>query len=77
MGPAVSGHPGGYFVVWQDGRNSPQFGREDDIYGARVSLGGEVLDPEGLAAGVTEGSTETAPFVTTDGVSFLVTSAIP
>jgi hypothetical protein len=40
--PAVAFNGSGYFVVWEDFRNGTW-----DIYGARISPQGEVLDPEG------------------------------
>ncbi|HXG47448.1 MAG TPA: hypothetical protein VNO52_07485, partial [Methylomirabilota bacterium] len=42
--PAVAASGGTFLVVWEDTRNVGQ-----DIFGARVSAGGEVLDGAGLA----------------------------
>jgi hypothetical protein len=41
--PRVSSDGKDFLVVWQDMRS----GRDDDVYGARVSNDGKVLDPEG------------------------------
>ena len=35
-----------YLVVWQDYRISSQ---QDDVFGARVSPAGQVLDPSGIS----------------------------
>ena len=43
--PAVGFDGTNSLVVWQDYRNNPV---EPDIYGARVTLGGTVLDPDGI-----------------------------
>jgi len=45
--PAVAASGTNYLVVWQDGRNAATNGA--DIYGARVTTGGAVLDPAGVA----------------------------
>jgi hypothetical protein len=45
--PAVAASGTNYLVVWQDGRNEATTGA--DIYGARVTTGGVVLDPAGVA----------------------------
>jgi hypothetical protein len=42
--PAVAANGNGYLVVWTDDRNA-----NADIYGARVSTAGTVLDPGGFA----------------------------
>ncbi len=53
-------------VVWEDSRNGPV-----DIYGARVSAGGEVLDPRGIA--IRSGTDiYMAPSVAFDGANYLV-----
>ncbi|WP_437978650.1 hypothetical protein WMF11_20405 [Sorangium sp. So ce295] len=42
--PAIAYRDGNYFVVWQDYRE----GTRTDLYGARVSEAGTVLDPAGI-----------------------------
>ncbi len=56
-----------YLVVWQDGRVGPS----KDIYGARVTPTGAVLDPTGIPIS-TEASGQYSPSVTFDGTNFLV-----
>ncbi len=63
---AVSSNGEGWLVVWQDRRNA-----QPDVYGARVSAGGIVLDPAGIAMAATA-SDETYPAVTSNGVDWLV-----
>jgi hypothetical protein len=45
--PAVAASGTNYFVVWEDDRNEATNGA--DIYGSRVTTGGVVLDPAGVA----------------------------
>lgn len=47
--PAVAAQDGTFFVLWQDYRNSGAANYEAQIYGARVSPEGSVLDPGGIA----------------------------
>lgn len=58
---------GGYLFVWEDERRD----EGGDIFGARVSLAGEVLDPVGLPI-CTAGGTQEAPRVASDGEIYLV-----
>ncbi len=44
--PAVTSNGGDFFVVWEDMRNANASG--GDVYGARVSGGGSVLDSSGV-----------------------------
>jgi hypothetical protein len=55
-----------YLVVWQDDRDV-----DYDIYGARVDLNGNVLDPDGFPISTGEGW-EASPAVGWDGTNFLV-----
>jgi hypothetical protein len=52
-----------YFVIWQDGRNTV-----NDIYGARVTTFGELLDPSGIAISTAENRQE-APSIAFDGTN--------
>ncbi len=55
-----------YFVVWHDTRAGNY-----DIYGARVTLYGEVIDPEGIPI-CTTAHDEVAPSIAWDGTNYLV-----
>ncbi len=65
--PSVAGNVSGYLVVWQDRRS----GSGDDIYAARVSLAGSVLDANGLVICNALGDQQ-APAVAGLGDSFFV-----
>jgi hypothetical protein len=65
--PAVAYNGSGYFVVWEDFRNGTW-----DIYGARVSLEGEVLDSEGKLIWKTPNH-EVRADIAWDGNNYLVT----
>jgi hypothetical protein len=56
-----------YLVVWQDGVPGSNF----DIYGARVDIGGIVLDPAGIPI-ATAAATQQDPALAFDGTNYLV-----
>ncbi|KPK76619.1 MAG: hypothetical protein AMJ89_03835 [candidate division Zixibacteria bacterium SM23_73] len=55
-----------YFVVWQDSRSG-----NHDIYGAKVTIDGEILDPDGIPV-CTTGYDDASPAVAWDGTNYLV-----
>lgn len=57
-----------YLAVWQDYRS----GNNADIYGARISDTGTVLDPAGIAISSGAGSNQTIPDVAARGADWLV-----
>jgi hypothetical protein len=67
VAPAVAFDGVNYLVVWMDDRSGFGF----DIYAARVSLTGTILDPLGIPI-ATGAAAHEAPEVAFDGTSFLV-----
>jgi len=59
------------FVVWQDERHSGSNFTYYDVYGARVSTAGELLDPDGIAL-TTDQHEDYYPDVASDGTDCLV-----
>ena len=66
-GPSIAFNGTNYFVVWEDYRN----GDVSDIYGARVTQTGVVLDSVGLAISTATGD-QKALSVTFNGTNYLV-----
>jgi len=67
--PSVAAAGGDFLVAWEDSRNSVSSG--EDIYGARVTGGGVVLDPAGLAVS-TAPDFQAVPAVAGSGTNYLV-----
>ncbi len=66
LDPALAFTGSGSLVVWEDHRS----GVGADVYGARVSAAGAVLDPAGIAVAADAGD-ERNPAVAFDGAAFL------
>src|SRR5437867_8938881 len=67
--PSAVSNGNGYFVVWADKRDYGATGH--DIYGARVSASGQLLDPGGIPICTNPGR-QTSPRVAFDGQRYLV-----
>ena len=66
-GPALGFDGANFLVVWND----PRSGSDDDIYGARVTPSGTVLDPSGLVVSQAAGN-QCGPALGFDGANSLV-----
>jgi hypothetical protein len=66
--PAIAFNGTNFLVAWQDGRNHPYW---SDIYAARVSRTGTVLDPDGIEVARADDS-QWVPAAASDGSGFLV-----
>ena len=66
--PALGFDGANFLVVWDDYRNDPVY---PDIYGARVTPGGTVLDPSGFVISQAAGD-QGFPALGFDGANFLV-----
>ncbi len=64
--PAIAFDGFNYMVVWEDNRNG-----NFDIYGARITLEGNVLEPNGFVISNAPDSQQT-PTVAFDGINYLV-----
>jgi hypothetical protein len=67
--PAVAWNGTDFLVVWEDGRSGSFI--DSDIYGARVSTAGSVLDATGIPI-TTASFVQYAPAVAWNGITFLV-----
>jgi len=68
QGPSVAFNGTNYLVVWEDVQTT----YSADIYGARVSPGGVVLDGDGIAIATTPNVNRRRPHVASDGSNWLV-----
>jgi hypothetical protein len=69
--PAIDFDGTNYFVAWNDWRNDPGNCNNCDIYGARISRAGIVLDPSGIAI-ATGPCDQRAPSVAFNGTDYIV-----
>jgi hypothetical protein len=66
LNPSVAFDGTNSLIVWEDDRNGSH-----DMYGARVTPAGAVLDPDGIAIS-TASADETLPKLASDGTNYLV-----
>ncbi len=65
-----------YFIVWTDLRNYSRLGNPDDIYGARVTNEGCVLDPSAIPIFTRYNVNEFGSDVAFDGINYLIVCQI-
>jgi hypothetical protein len=70
--PSVAFDGANYLVVWSDDRDAAEGNPRLEIYGARVSPGGAVLDPNGIQ--ITHGEVAYQPTIAFNGTVYLVAS---
>jgi hypothetical protein len=70
--PAACFGPDTFLVVWQDWRDSQPPEIEDDVYAARVTLQGEVLEPLGIPIAVKKNVVEAFGPLVWDGNNWFV-----
>ena len=69
MFPSVARDGENFFVVWQDRRS----GKRWDIYGTRISIDGEVLDPDGIPIALGKSTNDqVSPALSFDGENYMV-----
>jgi hypothetical protein len=66
--PRIAFSGGVFLIVWEDFRN----GTDGDIYAARVTTGGKVLDPDGFPVAAIKGRNQVYATVAGNGRDFLV-----
>lgn len=66
--PSIASNGSDWFVAWRDGRYN---GYYPDIFCARLSADGSVIDPVGIVV-CTENDEQTAPAVSFDGLNYLI-----
>jgi len=67
--PTVAFDGTNFVVVWEDFRSNFDY----DLYGARVTEGGEVLDPDGFPISAQRGVNEARPAIAFSGGNYFVT----
>ncbi|MEN8224022.1 MAG: FlgD immunoglobulin-like domain containing protein [Bacteroidota bacterium] len=70
--PEIAYGSSNYLIVWQDNRAGDFYNYDYDVYAARVSTDGELLDPYGIKIAAKTGILEKEPSVAFDGTNFLV-----
>jgi hypothetical protein len=69
MFPSVARDGENFLVVWQDRRS----GKRWDIYGTRISIDGEVLDPDGIPIALGKSTNDqVSPALSFDGENYMV-----
>lgn len=75
--PAVASDGSNYLVVWQQCRDAGSGCDFVDIYGARISFEGSVLDAGGLVISAVPTASQGRPVVASNGADYLVARAGP
>lgn len=71
ISPSVAFDGVNFLVAWSDTRSGSPVGPDADIFGARVTPGGVILDPDGISISTAAGIQD-APQVSFDGTNYFV-----